>query len=251
VRRVVVATMLLGACSNGAEPDDDPRSISPLDGQTGWPVDQPLVVVAEGMDIPPDYPLGDLIRVSDLDQGGFVPGQTERSSTFLTFTPDEPLDDDRRYGWVVDIPEPVPHGPELVFPPILEEPAVFSTGAAIDVLGGSVDGLDRPCVVLSRPVGPDDRDTWTITTDEDVVEDVVGFLLDRAEWTGGLDLPEGDPGVDVLCFEVGEADPDPTVPPVLEPGDRIRLTWGEQGPWLVELQDAAIRQVIDELRRSR
>jgi len=254
---LVGIALLASACGGDSDIDYD-EYISPMDGQTGWNPETALVVVAEGMDIPPDYPLPDLIRVLDLDFGGFVPGRTERFEDSLRWTPLEPLPTDCdpqdaedlgcRFGWVVDVPEPVPHGPELSFPDILEEPAVFDTSTRIDVLGGSIDAEGQACLVMSRKLTAGDTETWTLEIDGEELTDVVGSLADPADWAAGLELPEGDDGVDVLCFE-GLDGSNPDDPPFVEPGDRVRLTWGQQGPWVVEMDDGPILDTVERLRR--
>ena len=258
IGRLALAAGVLALAACNADDVDYEEYISPLDGQTGWNPETALVVVAEGMDIPPDYPLPELIRVLDLDFGGFVPGRTEKLDGSLRWTPDDPLKTDCdpsdpddlgcRFGWVVDVPEPVPHGPELHFPDILEEPAVFDTSSRIDVLGGSLDAEGRPCLVLSRKVTAEDTGSWSVEIDGQLVEDVIGSLLDPADWASGLELPAGDDGVDVICFEQFLGTPDD--PPLVQGGDRVRLTWGDQGPWVVEIEDGAILDTVQRLRRA-
>lgn len=223
--------------------------ISPLDGQTGWSVDAPLQTLAPEMDIPPDYALPELIRVLDLDLGGFVPGTTVRTVDTLTFTPDEPFAEDRRYSWVVDVPTPVPHGPQLTFPSALEEPAIFDTRPRIDVLGGSVDSTGQTCLVLSRLITADDAGSWSIEVNGTLVDGLVGYRLDREVWSTGFDFPDDDPGPDVYCFTPSETELAGL--PALQEGDRLRVFWTGQGEWLVDGLDAGeIRTTIVRLRRG-
>jgi hypothetical protein len=245
-----VAAALLGtvACSNDVAPGE--RYISPLDGQTSWNPEVPLVVRSEDMDLPPDYHLPELLRVVDLDQGGIIPGVTARDSELLVFTPDRPWPLNRRFAWVVDVPEPVPHGPELTFPPELEEPSVFDTSTRIDVLGGSVDGDDRACVVLSRMLSGEDGGTWRISFGETDIVGVVGYLVPRSEWGPDLEFPAGDQGVDVLCFDFGVNEPDPTEPAPIDAGEQVRLWWGGDRSWLITLSSGDILDEVNRLRRG-
>ena len=243
----LVAPLAMGACS-----DEDPgaRFISPLDGQTGWGVDVPLVVQSQDMDLPDDYALPELLRVIDLDQGGIIEGTTVREQDFLTFTPSTSWPANRRFAWVVDVPAPVPHGPELTFPPELDEPAVFDTSSRIDVLGGSVDDDDRACVVLSRMLDGEDAGTWRVTSGDTDIAGVVGYLVPRSEWGPDLDFPTGDPGVDVLCFDFGGSDPDPTEPAPVNPSDQVRLYWNGDQSWLITLSAGPVADEVVRLRRG-
>lgn len=251
VAALIGLTGLTGGCTPG---DVDPglAYLSPLDGQTGWDPAVPLVVVAEDMDIPPDYPLPPLIRVTDLARGGFVAGRTERLQGSLRFTPDEPFAPDARYGWVVDVPEPVAHGPTLAFPEQLQEPAVFATADTLEVLDGTLvevpDGDPLACLVLSRKTDQADQEPWTLEVDGETVE-AIGTLADPAEWAVNLEFPQGDPGVDVICFE-GLQGSDPEGTPFVEPGDRVRLYWGDS-QWVVDdIGTAGITATVQDLRRA-
>jgi hypothetical protein len=246
------ASTLFAGCT---EPDSQAEAswVSPLDGQTGWDPAQPLVAFSNTMDIPPDYPLPELVRVVDIDEGGVIPGRVERSSTLITFTPDDPLPENRRFGWVIDVPDPVPHGPSLVVPDRLREPLVVDTSPRIDVLAGSVDDVGLVCVVLSRVLTGEDRGSWRLAVGPVEVGEAVGFLVPRSEWGPDLDLPEGDLGVDVLCFDFagsGEPNPDPTEPPPVSAGEEIRLWWGDSGPWLITLAEGSIVGEVNRLRRG-
>lgn len=239
----------LAACSGGDELVGE-QYISPLDGQTGWDPEQPLVAVAEDMDLPPDYPLPELIRVVDINRGGFVAGETIMAEGRVSFTPDEPFGEGR-YGWVVDVPEGVPHGPELDFPELLQIESRFDTTDRLDVLGGSVESAGdtvNACVVLSRRTTPDDDDSWTLEVGGEPVTELVGALADPAEWAADLEFPEGDDGVDVICF-TAPADNDPEEEPLVAAGDLVRFRWGAQEPITVEMSDGPILDVVQRLRR--
>ncbi|MFK7926595.1 MAG: hypothetical protein AB8H79_00285 [Myxococcota bacterium] len=224
------------------------RFISPLDGQTGWDPNTPLVIRDEGMSVPPDYPLPALVRVVDIDLGGFIEGRTERNGSTLIFTPDSAFEADKRYGWVVDMPEPVPHGPELVFAETLQEPAVFDTTSDIDVLAGTLGDDGQVCLVLSRLLTAEDTGNWSIEVDGERVDNVVGSLLDRTEWLGALSFPEGDDGVDVFCFD--PPDSSPSEFPLVTDGARVRLYWGARDPWLIEVNAGAPFSAVERLRRG-
>lgn len=231
---------------------DEPSSeawISPLDGQTGWAIDAPLVAVADNLDIPPDYPLPELIRVSRFDTGSFLSGRTELLDGSIRFTPDEPWPEDTRLAWIVDVPAPVPHGPSLTFPDALREGAVFSTAATLDVLGGTLqaapDGTEL-CVVLSRKTEPSDEIVWTLEINGEATQ-TVGTLADPAVWASDLTFPEGDPGVDVLCFDVSTADPND---PLAQPGDRVRLFLGDASWTLDDIGTDGITAIVSALRQT-
>lgn len=248
VQLCLAVLLAASACAGSEDPGD--RFISPLDGQTGWGVDVSLVVQSQDMDLPPDYALPELVRVVDLDQSGEIPGTTVREGDFLTFTPDRSWPADRRLAWVVDVPRPVPHGPELTFPPELSEPAVFDTSSRIDVLGGTVDADDRACVVLSRMLDGEDTGSWRVTSGDTDVAGVVGYLVPRSEWGPDLDFPEGDAGVDVLCFDFGGTDPDPTEPAPIDSGDQVRLYWNGTDSWLIDMSSGPIVDEVVRLRRG-
>lgn len=244
----LLALLLAGAaCGSGDEPVETLRYASPLDGQTGWPVDQPLTVYAESMSIPPDYPLEPLLRVVETTTGGFVEGRVTRTGDTLTFTPRSDWLAEGRYTWAVDIPEPVPHGPELTFPETVEGEFAFSTGPRLDVLAGGIDADGRACVILSRPSQPDDAVPWSVTIGTERTDGVVLSLLDRTDWSSDLTFPAGDPGVDVLCLD-GVEEPDGPAFDDLTPGTIVRFERGEAGPWRVELEDATPTQLVRGLR---
>ncbi|MFT7521894.1 MAG: hypothetical protein ACI9MC_004046 [Kiritimatiellia bacterium] len=250
--RTVPVLILLAACTSGSDAPQGDRYIAPLDGQTAVPTDARLIVVAEDMSLPPDYPLLELFRVVDMDEGGRVEGSVKRFTDFFEFIPNSQWDADRRYGWVIDVPPPVPHGPHLTFPDILGEPSTFETSSRINVLGGSVDLDDRVCVVMSRLLRAADKGDWRLSLNDEHIDDVVGSLLPRGEWGPDLDFVANDQGVDVMCLDFPQDDTDqsPTSPSPVVAGDHVRLWWGDEGPWLIELQDGPVIDVVTQLRRG-
>lgn len=246
MHRALAPLIILAAAACSSDEDVATRFISPLDGQTGWSVDGPLVARYDALNVPPDYPMPEVMRVVDLEDGGLVPGKTTMGDGFLSFTPDESWSAGR-FAWVVDMPEAVPHGPSLEFPDILEEPSVFDTTPRLDVLAGSIDAEGNTCVVLSRVTDSADDGTWTLSEGDVTWDGVVGYLVPRSEWGPDLTFIEGDAGVDVLCFTFEGG---PTDVPDLASGDEIRLTWGDDGPWLIELSEGDIATAVQGLRRG-
>jgi hypothetical protein len=117
--------LLLAACA--PEIVEEATWIEPLDGRTAVDPDAALRLHAASLSLPPGYPVGDFLRVVDLESGGFVPGEVIDEGDAVAFLPDEPWDG--RYVWTVDDPADVPHGPELPVEATLLGSAVFSTSS--------------------------------------------------------------------------------------------------------------------------
>lgn len=262
----VLSTLFAGACATQDSPPEGDRYLSPLDGQTAWDPEQPLVVLAEDKAIPPDYPLPDIIRVVDLQTGGIVPGLIEQGPDFLRFTPSSPFRSGRRYAWTVDVPDPLPHGPDLFLPEPLREPAVFDTSDRIDALAVTREDDRRLCVVLSRMVRGTDEGAWSINVSGLAIPVTVLRLLPQGAWAAELEFPIGDPGVDVVCFDAprppagaipddddddgapsNDDDPQELWPQV---GQTVRLTWGDRNSWVLPVQAGPVVDAVIDLRRG-
>jgi hypothetical protein len=239
---------LLGACEQEAPAGLLPF-IAPLDGQTHYPIDLPLRVVSAGIDIPNDYPIPDLIRVSRLDvvcdddpTCGLVSGNIVLDSHGITFTPNDGWRPNRRYAWKVAAPTPVPHGPELSLPEHLVGTAVFDTTPRLKLLNGGVDEDGRTCMVFSRPIDQArDSGTLRVTINDIEIDDALFSMLGPDELGPGYDLDPDDPGVSVVCL---------TTEQPITGGASLRLTWGKNGPWRIDLLDATPDELVELLRRG-
>lgn len=265
---------LAGLVGSGCATEDDPteveRYLSPLDGQTGWDPSAPLTAVATDLDLPSDYPLPELIRVVDLETDGLIPGRVERSASWIRFFPDEPLPAERRYAWTVDVPDTLPHGPELRFPQALMEPAIVSTESGVDALAASIEADGRVCVVMSRLLTEQDTGTWTWNVEGTSLAVPTARLVPITSWPVQFELPAEDPGVDVLCFDPQQApgqdpddtdtgdtdeDPEPNGEPPpndrrVQVGDTLRLDWGGRGPWTLDVEPGPYTNAVLRLRRG-
>ena len=222
--------------------------IAPLDGQTNYPTDLPIRVVSSEIDIPNDYPIPELIRVSRLDvvcdddsDCGNVPGNVVFDRDGLTFYPNSDWRPNRRYAWKVAPPNAVAHGPDLVFPDHLIGTAVFDTTPRLKLLNGGVDADGRTCMVFSRPIGEDDSGTLRVTVNDIEIEDAVFSLLGPNDLGPGYDLDPDDPGVSVVCLETDSP---------IDAGASLRLTWGSNGPWKIDLIAATPDELVESLRRG-
>jgi hypothetical protein len=238
---VVGALPTIGGCV-GADEGDLATYAAPLHRQTGVPDGLARRVIGAAAEIPPDYPIGDVIRVVDLEGGGFVPGSVQRSGDAdLVFEPYEGWRADRRYAWTVAPPTSVPHGPELAFSADLVGTAVFDTSDRLDVLGAAFDAAGlQVCVVLSRPFEPAIEDVVRITAN-DVEIHAVLYPLDADAWAPTFDLSDDDPGVDVACIDSEEP---------LEPGTSLRIWWNEEGPWRLDVGEDPSADLVDQMYRG-
>jgi len=237
---MLVVALSLAGCA-GDDVAQERTWIAPLDGQSGIPLDMQLMVRTGELDLPPDYPIPNLIRVVDLRDGGEVPGRVEVGPERIRFIPDEGWVGDRRFAWTVDPVNPVPHGPELVFPEHLAGTAVFDTSSSLSVLGAALDDEGRACLVFSRRLTADDDAEVNIDADGVPVDEVVLEYLPEEAWSPWVLAPD-DPGLDVICL---------TTPETFEPGTVIRVWWGEpEVPWRAELQGIGVDELVVALRRG-
>jgi len=234
--------LLAGLLAVGCEESGDEGSfIAPLDGQTGIAPDAALEVRAPTLDVPPDYPLPELIRVVDLAEGGFVPGEVLDDGDVLSFVPDLPWAVDRRYVWTVDIPAGIPHGPELHIAGQLSGSAVFDTSQAVAVLAAGLDDEDRACLVLSRHADPEILEGARVTADDQEVADLAFEVEGPEVWSDELWVPGLHPEVDLACLVTGEPIP---------PGTRLRVWWADSGPWVADVEEISPAELVIELHRG-
>jgi hypothetical protein len=236
-RSLWIAAFLAGCDDPTLNPQDS--FVSPLAGQTGVPSDMELLVRGGAVEIPPDYAVGDVIRVVDLEDGGFVAGQVLMEGWDLRFVPEEPWADGRRYAWTVDPAGHVPHGPELPIPANLVGTSAFGTSEAIDLLGSTLDDDQRACLVASHPL--EEAGEVRITANDVEVEDVTLEELREIEWVPGFARDPSDPYVQVWC--VNSATP-------IAAGAVLRVWWGEQGPWSLTVREIPVEDLVIELHRG-
>jgi len=231
LRRVALAALLV-ACA----PDPGPAAswVEPMDGATGWLDAAPLRVVTPTLDVPPDYELEPSLRVVDLADGGYVAGTFAAEADGASFTPDEPWQPNRRYAWTLDVPSSLPHGPEWSVPEVLPGTAVFDTDPAIEVLGASTDDGGRVCVVLSAMAPAETVDVeWTLNDMGPPVPDTL-TVLPVDEWAGEM-LEWGlHPAIDVACLSLV----------FVSPGDRFRFWVGDSGPYLAEISEEPLGELV-------
>jgi hypothetical protein len=224
--------LTLTACQ-GTEIDPT-EFVLPLDGQTAVPLESPLVARAPALDVPPDYPADALIRVVDLEDGGFVPGLLERDGALWLFTPTDGWRDDTRYAWTLDLPPDVTHGPE--YETSIAGDAVFDTSSRLDALAAATGPAGEVCFVFSRPLEDGDLADPVLVIDDTAF---VGALTPLAGEQWRPELPDviGDLAIDVACTD-GPAT-----------GIYARLWLDGTGPWLVEVQAAEPADVVASLLR--
>jgi len=218
-----------------------PAFIAPLDGQTGYPTGLPITVTSDRIDLPDDYLTPDLIRVSDLDTGAEIVGNLTFSDDGVQFVPNQDWRTNRRYIWTIDPPIPVPHGPELDFPDHLIGTAIFDTSKRLKLLNAGVDAEGNTCMVFSRTITSDDSGTLRVTVNDIEVEDAIYSILEPASVGNQYTLQPDDEGVSVVCFQ--------TALPI-DSGASLRLWWGNEGPWRVDLIDATPDELVRILRRG-
>jgi hypothetical protein len=237
----LVLPVSLLAAQLSCTPINHQSFVSPADGQTAVPRDLDLLVNRGALEIPPDYPVGDLIAVVDLDDGGIVPGTVTRDGADLLFHPDEPWRANRRYAWTVGGDDHDPHGPELPVPAALQGTSSFYTSVDVELLAAGLDDDGQACVVLSRPVAGLDRDHVRVTLNDVEVPDATVVVAPPESWDPGYELLGDDPALDVVCVT--------TATPV-DAGAEIRIWWGDRGPWRLTVQDAALSDVVAGLYRG-
>ncbi|MBN2800240.1 MAG: hypothetical protein JXX28_13960 [Deltaproteobacteria bacterium] len=234
--KFLVLLPLLAAC--GGDPAAPPAVwLAPLAGQTGVPTDLPLVVHTGSLRIPPDYALPDLIRVVDLETGGFVAGRVDVLDDTVHFVPTAGWRAARDYAWTFDPARGVPHGPELDIPDFGGNAPIFSTSSRVDLLAASLDEEGRVCVITSRPLTGDDEGVLRFTADEVEVDTLWVELIPQVE--PSTELEDGDPGVSVLCA---------TLSTELGAGAELAIRWGELGAWRLTLLDLPLTTALQDLR---
>jgi hypothetical protein len=234
-----LASLGLTGCLAGEELPGE-TFVTPLDGQTAIPLDMDLIVQNGPAEVPPDYEIPPVIRVVDLEEGGFVTGDVTVQGDIVRFHPDNGWLGSHRYFWIFDPVEPVPHGPEIAFSDAEAGTAVFDTSVVrLDALGAGLDEDGRACIVLSRRVTVADGGTIRVTANDVEIPEVIVEQLEPGDWSDWPREPL-DEGVDVLCLD--------TVEP-LDTGTVLRMWWGTNGPWRVELSEETVEDVIDTLRR--
>lgn len=234
--RASVAVLLLMGSTACVEPfRPDTVLYAPMHGQTGVARTAELRMIVGDVGAPPDHPLPpDLIRVVDLDGGGFVPGEVRLEGDELRFRPALPWQPDRRYLWRIDEVPPLARAPELHFPASMVGEAVFSTVAETEVLEMTLkDG--RVCALLSQS---DDGSARVAVTVDGGPPVEVGYEL--TEESEHITLPLD--GVDVACLT--GLDP-------VEVGASIRIWWDDRGPWHAILGERPIGRLILIRRRAR
>ena len=203
---------------------DDPGVgfVSPFDGQTDWPHEAPLQLRLTGDSLPEGYPTPqDLVRVVDLDDGGFVPGSLSHDGVDLWFYPDQPFAADHDFVAHIDPASLDNREPELDGMVGLDGETVFSTASRLDALDAVVDAAGVLCVLWSR--APADGEFVSVAVDGVAVvvgaprpADVPGIdptqgQGQRAQCTQGTSVAEGagvrvQVGVRVWQFEAIEMD---------------------------------------------
>jgi len=243
-------TALIMASCVEFDPEVPERAyIAPLDGQTGVPLALPLLLRTGDFRPPPHYDMPDIIRVTDLDAGGAVPGWLEIADDAVSFHPTVAWKPNHRYAWTVPDLTSVPHGPDLPLPTHLPGTAVFDTSEALDLLGASYDPLEAElCLLFSRPLTEADRGAIRITIDDVEVKNTSVRLIPPDDWGKPYELFEEDPGVDVLCTD-GRGDTDSQDTDSSTP-DQVRVWWGELGPWITEPTSGPIFNVALARRRG-
>lgn len=234
--RALPSLLLLSACGR-AEVE---VYIAPFDGQTQVALDTAPVVHGGAQEVPPDYPVGELVRVVDLDAGGFVPGHTVADGQDLRFVLDTGFTAGRRYGWVIDPMLGVPHGPDLTLPDGASGTAVFSTSDDVVPVAVANDD-DLLCVFLSAPVGSISPASARIEANDVFVEVTAATLLDAQDYAFD-GLADADVGAGVACFQ--------TVP-LIGVGATVRVWWGAGDPIRLQVAGDPLPDVLATLYRGR
>lgn len=216
---------VLAAC-----PPTTSKGIFPFDGHTAVPSDQILIAYDGATEIPPGYPVSGLIRVVDLEDGGFIAGKVMIDGPDLTFIPDGPWPDGHRIAWTVGDDSHAPHGPELPVPSGLVGTAVFSTADAPEVVAVTAGDAGEACLVFSQAIDAPSADV-RVTVDDVAVE--------PTSWTVDASWDVRPDGTDMWCLGGVPVD-----------GQSGVRTWiGERGPWRFEIEDP--QTAMDRLYRTR
>ena len=146
--RTIAPVLLLAAC---ATVETEVGFVSPFDGQTDWPPEAALQIHLPEPALPKGQPTPqDLVRVVDLDQGGFVVGELVHDGNDLWFFPDEPFIAGHRFAWQIDVASIQAREPELHIPASIGGEGVFATHPQVDVLDVVHPGSGELCVLFSR-----------------------------------------------------------------------------------------------------
>jgi hypothetical protein len=191
--RLLWSFTLIAGC-----PGPGPTFIAPLDGQTGVPLNAPLQLRVERLGNPQGYPLPEeLIRVVDLESGGFVPGRLVARGPDVLFVPIDPWRPGASYAWVVSQPAHRARQPELRVPPEVLGEAVFHTASGPALLEAVLDDGEL-CLLLSEPA---DALPWaTITVGGEPLDLGPPTVVDPLRDIPELELLDEDPGAGALCF---------------------------------------------------
>lgn len=235
--RRILLPLLLVACRPEAQTGD--AWISPVDGKTDLPLDAPLRVHVGGLQLPPDYPVGqDFIRVVDVEEGGFVPGRVVIDRDVVTFFPDAYWQPGRHYVWSIGEMPRLDRAPEHEFPESLYGEAVFATTHDIEVLDLTIHGGGLVCAVLSRHLDAI-TDRVTATLDDHPIDVGQVMLHGEAQWIEDAPPELLEHGVTVACF--------PDLP--ADAGASLRVWWGPRPPFQSRLESRDVRELLFERRR--
>ena len=224
--------------------------IAPAHDQTSVALDAELRVQVWNLNLPSDYEiLPDdyedwYLRVLDADaEDGEkeVPGRILVTTQGLRFRPDEDWQENRRYIWTLDPLEARPHGPQFALPDNLPGSAQFYTGDDLKFIGAVIEDTEF-CLVLSRPVGPEDDAEIRIELDGIPLLDMVLRLMPQEDWGANYVLEEGDEGLDVMCVSTATS---------FTAGQVVRLYWNDEGTFeSQDLEDVSVAEMLTTLRRG-
>ncbi len=181
-------------------PAFDPFGISPADGRSDVGAFQPLVLLRTDLSFAPIPPL---IRVVDLEVGGYVPGLMEVLPEGVAFIPDEPWPRDRYFAWTVEEPLDPPRQPTVDIDGF-GDTFVFNTYNRPEVLGVAYDGPDGICIVASQPLLLADLQRFEITTSTGISLTPIDTRIPEPNRLDVLDLPEEDAGLGTACLTFGQ-----------------------------------------------
>jgi hypothetical protein len=235
--------LLVLACgrSDGEPIAGDREFIAPADGQTGIEADLPLRIVAPSLEIPPGYPIGDLITVVDVGAETQVAGGTVVENGEARFLPDAPWTAGATYVWGVFDLEAWPHGPEYDVPEVLVGDARFVVEDTLDLLGATLERTTEPCLVFSEPVLDRAIDEIELRVEGRPIPWAEVWPMDGEWWRDPYELLPSDAGIDVICFDTGEE--------LLAPDVPVQVVW-DGHEWVRLLERRRPGGVVAELRRA-
>ncbi len=241
MRPLLLAAALAG-CVEIDPPPPERAYIAPLDGQTEVAGSARLLVRTGSFEVPPQYALPELVRVTDLEDGGAVEGTTEIASDTIVFTPLGGWAANRRYAWTIPALVSTAHGPSMDLPAHLVGTAAFDTSADLYMLGATWDPNEALlCLVFSRRLTADDTGVLRVTVDDEEIAETLVRLIPDEEWGKPYELYDEDDGIDVMCIDDGV--------------DRaealsVRVWWGDEGPWYADLLAGTAAEHVQRLRRA-